>query len=254
MGDLGSGEVEQLDKNMWAPDENEDKQKASFLLSFVIELSTDWRGFFILTLLIRSFKMDKISCFGSICEVPHNDPYVNLPPSLYLNVNYLHTQVETVSFLSLSTSTYISTKKLSSFFVWSHFWISHQSACLDWCQCFNTDSAVGWAWKTWIWRWNGRWRRDKDSCKRWYICSIDKLKWRMNICILHQPLCLVSWLDFLYWLHSPDNQESPEFQSRKSLHAQPEDMESDEGEGLSPNAEFHEFPQLNEEVCPRAIE
>lgn len=33
MGDLGSGEVEQLDRNMWAPDENEDKQKASFLLS-----------------------------------------------------------------------------------------------------------------------------------------------------------------------------------------------------------------------------
>jgi len=27
MGDLGSGEVEQLDRNMWAPDENEDKQK-----------------------------------------------------------------------------------------------------------------------------------------------------------------------------------------------------------------------------------
>lgn len=33
MGDLGSGEVEQLDRNMWAPDENEDKQKVSFLLS-----------------------------------------------------------------------------------------------------------------------------------------------------------------------------------------------------------------------------
>jgi len=52
-------------------------------------------------------------------------------------------------------------------------------------------------------------------------------------------------------LHSPDDQESPEFQSRKSLHAQPEDTKSDEGEGVSPNAEF---PQLNEEVCPRAIE
>jgi len=33
--------------------------------------------------------MDQISCFKSICEVPHNDPYVSLPPSLCLTVNYL---------------------------------------------------------------------------------------------------------------------------------------------------------------------
>jgi len=140
--------------------------------------------------------MDQISCFKSICEVPHNDPYVSLPPSLCLTVNYLR-RWKPFHFQAWVLLGIFQPKKLSSFFVWSHFWISYQSACLDWCQCFNADSAVGWAWKTWIWRWNGHRRRDKDSCKRWYIDSIDKLKWRMNICILHQPLCLASWLDFV---------------------------------------------------------
>ena len=35
MGELGSGDGEQLDKNMWAPEEKEDKQNVSKFLSLL---------------------------------------------------------------------------------------------------------------------------------------------------------------------------------------------------------------------------